>query len=179
MKIKSFIAALFILVFVSFSPGTDHGQAHAKTYKRSCKAQYWVIPSRGHRVSTPQFSAQGRVGHYAPNKARRRARKKLNKCVNAHWRHRNSNARPSECTSANSVSGYPISGSLENHLKGILCYHNPGITRIRANVSVSFSGDRGCDGIDPGTGVIGDPMTWTLDHNHLFICPEVDQTPLH
>lgn len=123
------------------------GTGLAKDYTRSCSATISIgatTPS-GQRLrgATYNFSGRGTVGWFAPNKARERARRNIDECIDAAWARRHQTSRPSACTESNQVHSYPFTG-LQFGLQQAVCRANPGHDRILVSLTVQFSGDRGC-----------------------------------
>jgi len=164
----SAVLSASILLFVGIN-----SDAQAKSYTRSCKANYYVAPTSirgGATVNLPKFTGKGTVGYFNPNEARRRAKKNLVECVRAHWARRHGSNKPTQCTTTNKVYSYTYT-MLEAYLGMRLCAANRGHANIRARVGVLFEGDTGC---------IGKRNIWqiVLDPNMNFICPTRDE-PLH
>jgi hypothetical protein len=136
--------SVFMLTGIALVPGFGVGDAHAKDYTRSCTAKYIISPHsfRGESLERT-FQGKGTVGWYAPNTARERARRNLDECITAHWNNRYSGARPRECTDANQVYNYPFN-SLHAEIAHGICLANRGHSEIGVDISVLYSGDKGC-----------------------------------
>lgn len=148
-KIEKIIFKFFIVLVAIMSSNT----VYAKTYTRSCKATIQIIPKDGsvNKVVLHKFQAEGTVGAYLPNKARRRARGNIIECVNALWLN-NVAYIPAACRESNKVYGFSDNPSplgfkayLEKRLKDANTnIHAP--HTLEADVKVYFEGDKGCGG---------------------------------
>ena len=121
--------------------------AEARDYTRSCSATISIgaTTTSGQRLrgGSHDFSGQGTVGYFAPNKARERARRNIDECIDAAWAGRHRTSRPQACTESNQVYSYPFT-SLQFGLQQALCNANPGHGSILVNLTVQYGGDRGC-----------------------------------
>jgi PAN domain len=142
-----------------------HTGAFAKDYTRSCRASYSVHPSsiRDGNSYTFEFSGRGTIGYYNPNKARERARRNIDECIDTHWRRYTATSRPDQCTNSNQVYDYPLN-SLAVDIPGNICRLNPGHDSISVSITVVYSGDKGCT---------LDNNSWNrhITRNHLVNCP--------
>ncbi len=121
--------------------------AMAKSYTRSCQGTMFFEPTSFRGVSASiRFTGKGKVGYYAPNKARRRAAKNLRQCFNAAWGQRETTATPSQCTPSNRVYNYPVRAPLATYIKGSVCSRNRGHSSITVRIKVLTDGDTGCFG---------------------------------
>jgi len=147
----------------------------ARTYTRACSAYYFAEPidmshGRGARLpGNTTFTGRGTVSYYAPNLARKRARRHIVACAEAHWRTRRGRAIPRECTADRQIYNYDLR-YIEASLANRLCTVNPGHRSIRAQVGVWITGKKGCEKRIPGVGII-DPEVEMLTSSIRFTCP--------
>jgi hypothetical protein len=139
---------------------------------RSCKAKYVVSISSISSATSPTyefFTGKGTVGYFAPNKARERARKNLDECVEAAWNRRDMTSRPSQCTESNQVYSYPFHG-LMPRITNDVCSRYKAHETIRIGVFVLFEGDKGC--------LLGRNLWKTeLATNYQINCPDYEYEP--
>jgi len=106
------------------------GVVNAKDYVRACQAEYSVKVKtlKGGYLGTRvfKFSGKGKVGWYAPNKARERARANIEQCVTKAWEKRHLASKPSECSESNRIYNYPFSGGLHPEITYAVCSSYPG-----------------------------------------------------
>ncbi|THB79847.1 MAG: hypothetical protein D6B25_00215 [Desulfobulbaceae bacterium] len=137
-KLILLVSLTLLMVFVAASI------ASAKTYTRSCGAKYTVSPSSFRGTSWSfSFTGKGKIGYYNPNKARERARRNIDECIDTHWARRTATGRPAECSQSNLIYNYPV-GSMIVDLSTNICRLNPGHDTIRVNIGVLYSGKAGC-----------------------------------
>lgn len=123
------------------------GAIYAKNYTRSCSAKILISASTptGERLQGAQFDFTGKgvVGYYAPNKARERARRKIDRCLDAAWQRRYGTSTPPACTESSRIYNYPFTG-LHFGIQQAVCLANRGHDEIMVDVNTQFSGKRGC-----------------------------------
>lgn len=142
----------------------------AKTYTRSCGAHYSACPSSfSGRCWQFDFTGKGSIGYYNPNKARERARKNIDECLDTHWLRYTATGKPKECTSANQIYSYPVN-SLVVDLSRNLCRLNPGRTSMQVTISTTYSGKKGCT-------LRNNSWKRIITRNHTVHCP--DDIPLY
>jgi hypothetical protein len=147
----------------------------AKTYTRSCQATYNVVartPTGGSLTGGNfTFTGKGKVGYYAPNKARERALGNIKECVNAAWSRRLITSVPSACTDSNLIYSYPFT-SLHFGLMQTVCLANPGHDRIMVDLVVTYSGDTGC---------VPAHNNWreVITQSYTINCPDYQAGPSH
>lgn len=114
---------------------------------RSCSATITIGATSlsGMRLhgASYSFTGQGHVGYFAPNTARERARANIEECIGDAWLQRHHTSRPASCSESNRIYGYPFH-SLQVGLQQAVCTPNPGYDQILVDVTVLYSGDRGC-----------------------------------
>ncbi len=114
--------------------------AFAKSYIRQCSARVSVGVIGGTGLADFTFIGKGKVGYRNRDEARRRARRNIDECLNAHWNSSNPEVRPSQCTSSNRVYNYPTT-----NMSRALCTRNPNNPNLsNIVVIVNYSGHGGC-----------------------------------
>jgi len=156
---------LFTLLFIMDTPSSAD-------VTRSCTAKYVVSISSISGATSPTytpFQGKGTVGSFAPNKARERARKNLDECVEAHWERRNMTSRPSQCTESNKIYNYPFTGLMPK-ITNDVCSRYKSYETITIGVFVLFEGDKGC--------LLGRNL-WKTDlaTNYRINCPDYEYEP--
>ncbi len=115
-------------------------EASAKSYTRSCRANM-EVSYQGQQIGSLNFTGKGTVGYFAPNKARKRAKKNIDECLSAQWNSGGTGTKPRQCTSSNKIYGYTIS-----NMRTMLCDHFPNQNVLEdLLVKVRYSGDKGCN----------------------------------
>jgi len=147
-KMKSGLASIFqlaiaLFVFVVNNP------VLAKDYIRQCKANLYFSASTLDRQKNmthayPSFIGKGKVGYWAPNKARERARQNIDECLDAAWESKYVLNKPSLCTEANQIYNYPIQSGMIPDITLKACSKIPGHERLTVNLEVTYDGQQGC-----------------------------------
>ena len=168
-KRSIYLLGVFMFMAVSF---ICESTVLARDYTRSCSARYIVSPTsiRGGASWQFDFTGRGTVGAYAIiNKARERARRNIDECIDTHWRRYTATGRPRECTGANQVYNYPV-GCLACEIQRNICRLNPGHAAITVAINATYSGDRGCT---------LDNNSWMREiaRNHTVTCPGAEFEP--
>ncbi len=136
---------------------------------RSCTATYNACPAGGGACWTFDFTGSGTAGHYAPNKARRRARTNIDECIDSHWRNYTATRRPTECTSANQISRYPVRSLIVDMTQN-LCRLNPGSSSMNVSINVTYRGRKGCT-------LRNNSWLRNIAQNHTINCPAAEFEP--
>lgn len=142
---KTVFFVSFMMFFSSFII-TDT-PADAKTYTRSCTAKYSVSVTSPRGISGqtyPSFTGKGTIGYFRPNEARRRARRNLDECIQAHWDRRDMTGRPTQCTESNQIYSYPLTSGFIPTIRNDICSRNKSHEAITVNINALFDGQKGC-----------------------------------
>ena len=134
--------------------------AEARTYHRSCRATFRIIPfqrgldPRSDAVKVELFYARASGGTYIPNTIRLRAYRRLRNCINSAWADPlNGSVRgiPAECTNSDGVGVFEYNPhpSLLEYMKNRACeewgrdYQN---MSVAVRIVADIWGNKGCGG---------------------------------
>jgi hypothetical protein len=167
---KKIYFAFFMILFIVLLIMNTNSSADVT---RSCTAKYVVGVSSVSGATVPTytpFTGKGTVGYFAPNKARERARKNLDECIQAHWLNRNMNGSPSQCKESNQVYNYTFDRGLIPVITIDLCSRNKAYETLNISLFVLFDGDTGC---------FLDRNLWKteLTTNYRINCPDYEYEP--
>ncbi|MEM6387560.1 MAG: hypothetical protein AAF718_15140 [Pseudomonadota bacterium] len=140
------LAALMIALFA--------GSTEARTH-RSCDAQYVIdikqrdtVSEFERRLLGASWTARRGCGNAVPNRCRRRATSAIKKCVEVHWDTRwRDRRRPSHCTSAEGITGYPLNDIKADLERGACCAARSRNARdVWVELRIEIDGNVDCGG---------------------------------
>lgn len=116
--------------------------AHANI-TRSCNGNYKIDPRKNvyNEIYSGSFSASRGCGRFVPDRCRKRARQKLQKCMKTHWNLKNKRYAPEECRN---IRNYPFS-NLNKQLKNYIC-NTYKVRNMRVDIYAHTYGRERCGG---------------------------------